>query len=198
MEKIFTKIYEKKIWKTRENCPLSGAGSSIDYNKKYIKFLQGFIENIDSILDVGCGDWTFTKLIDFGKREYLGIDVVPSVISENLKKYSSKNIKFKQLDISQQLGEISRYELVIFKDILQHFSDQDIIKVLDYFINTIKPRYILIVNGKPVRNQSPNRNVNNRYHYAPLRFNSRPLSRYNIEPLFSYQYKEVGLITTGS
>jgi GR25 family glycosyltransferase involved in LPS biosynthesis len=35
MEDIFTKIYDKQVWKSSENCPLSGNGSGLKYNEKY-------------------------------------------------------------------------------------------------------------------------------------------------------------------
>ena len=197
MEEVFTNIYNKMIWKGNDNTPLSGAGSSIDYNKKYIKFLQDFIQrnDISSILDIGCGDWTFTQTIDFNGKDYLGVDVVPNLILTNKSKFSKPNIKFKHLDITTNLSEVRGYDLVIFKDVLQHWNNEDIVKVLDYFTTTDLPKYILLINGKPVRKKATNRSVKNRYHYAPLSFTEYPLNKYKIEYLFKYQYKEVGLIT---
>ena len=198
-QEIFENIYDKRIWAPNANTPLSGAGSSNNYNKVYMSFLQNFIDdkkhNIKRILDLGCGDWTFTKNIDFTGREYLGLDVVSSVINKNIKKYQTNNIRFKQVDITNtsKLKKYLDYDLFIFKDILQHWSDQDITKVLDFLVKHKKPKYILIVNGKNnFKHQT--RDVNNYYHYSNLNFKYPPLKKYRIKHLFNYKFKEVGLI----
>ena len=43
MEKIFTSIYEKKVWGNNNNKNYSGSsgiGSSIEYNKKIYKYIK--------------------------------------------------------------------------------------------------------------------------------------------------------------
>ena len=47
---IFSKIYRQKIWGNGVRAPLSGSGSKVNYNQKYIKFLPHFINDIISNL----------------------------------------------------------------------------------------------------------------------------------------------------
>lgn len=201
-KEIFSKIYEKKIWAPNKKTPLSGAGSTINYNKEYINFLQKFINNkknnIKSILDLGCGDWSFTKDIDFTDKQYLGIDCVPNVIKNNKSKYTKENIHFKLADFSNT-SILSHYldnDLIIMKDVLQHWSDEDIMKTLDFLTqNKRKPRFILIIHGKKKKEDRwKKRSVDNYHHYSNLNFKMEPLKKYGIKHLFDYKFKEVGII----
>ena len=185
--KIFTKIYNKKIWAMGENVPLSGRGSSLNYNKKYLPFLQNFIEPYANILDIGCGDMTTTAHLNLSNKNYTGIDCVESVIENNKSKYQTESIKFICKDIVKGL-DYNGYDLIIIKDVLQHLSNEDIISILD----SLPKVPILIVNG--ISKIEKERSVKNYYHYSPLNFKHYPLSKYNIKPIFQYKFKEVGVI----
>lgn len=199
---IFSKIYASRIWAPKKNTPLSGAGSTKSYNKLYIDFLQNFIHDKDNkiktIVDLGCGDWSFTQSINFNGKKYMGIDCVENVIKQNKKKYQKENIKFKVDDFSKttNLSKYLNYDLLIMKDVLQHWSDEEIIKVLDYLTTSkIKPRYILITHGKRKQeDSSKKRSVDNYHHYSNLNFKIPPLKKYKIKHLFDYKFKEVGII----
>ena len=90
MEEILKKIYDKNKWGGG-----SGTGSNMSRNnKKYIDILNEILHNKDykikSVCDIGCGDWQFSRYIDFKGFEYTGIDCVKSVIDENKKTYQKK------------------------------------------------------------------------------------------------------------
>ena len=110
MEKQFTNIYNKNIWGNG-----SGKGSSPDYNKKYIEFLESFIKekNIQSIYDLGCGDWQFSQFVDWNGATYIGADCVKSVIQKNQNDYSDLDgrINFIHMDILVNQGH--KYILLI-------------------------------------------------------------------------------------
>lgn len=199
---VFSKIYSNRIWAPKETTPLSGAGSSLSYNQKYMNFLQTFIDEpshqIQTIADLGCGDWTFSQELDFGNKQYLGMDCVSSVIETNQQKFARNNIEFQRGDFSKisTLQTIQDRDLVILKDVLQHWDDTDVIRVLDFLTAQDNIKYILLVHGKRKQDDfDKKRSVNNYYHYSNLNFKSPPLDKYNIEHLFDYKFKEVGLIT---
>jgi len=66
---FFTEVYEKCSWGDNQEESYkgtSGGGSSIEYNNKiYIPFLKNLIQtlNINSVIDLGCGDFRCGKLI---------------------------------------------------------------------------------------------------------------------------------------
>ena len=135
---VFNKIYSESVWGIG-----SGSGSELKYCKKYINFLQKFFHdfNIKSIVDLGCGDWQFSKEINFSGIKYLGIDVAKEVIAENIKSYATENIKFNTLNKYQ---DIPSYDLLICKDVMQHLNIKENKKIIKEVFPKFK--YILSTN----------------------------------------------------
>ena len=134
-------------------------------NKKYISILEDIIKdnNIHTICDVGCGDWEFSQHIDFTGKEYLGIDCVPDIIQTNQERFSKDNITFQHKVIGDDYIP-KGYDLIIIKDVIQHWSDEDIIS---YFEEILKNNtYVFCTNGfkfmrDPTKNALTTRDVNN-------------------------------------
>jgi predicted nicotinamide N-methyase len=66
-------------------------------------------------------------LINWDGIDYKGIDV-SDVVLTNTKKYSRAGVKFLELDAVRD--DIPSADLVIIKDVMQHWSNDDIIKFL--------------------------------------------------------------------
>lgn len=192
MQNKFINIYDKNIWGKG-----SGAGSSFNYNKKYIQYLQKFFltNNINTVLDIGCGDWQFSQYINFDNIKYTGIDIVPSVIDKN-NQFISENIDFVCGDISdfEQLKPYTNVDLILLKDVLQHWSDIDV----DNFLSKItksNAKYILITSAyKHFRDKNKNgtkRDIDNKYSFAPLDLMQPKYNQYDFKKVLKYQYKEV-------
>jgi hypothetical protein len=138
MKQIFTEIYAKNGWGYG-----SGEGSLPQNTETYRTFLQQFIRDrhIRTVIDYGCGDWQFSRLIDWRNVYYLGLDVVDSLIEHHNSTYRANNIKFKAIDGVPD--ELPDGELIIIKDVLQHWSNNTILS----FIPKIKKyKYALITN----------------------------------------------------
>lgn len=138
MKNSFTEIYKNKYWFNG-----SGSGSSPQNTILYRKFLQNYItENkIKSVIDIGCGDWQFSKLIDWQGIEYLGLDVVDSVIENNKENYQTNTIKFECVDI--QNFKLPQADLIIIKDVLQHWPNK---KIKTFLPKLATYKHILITN----------------------------------------------------
>lgn len=147
VETAFTNIYNNGAWGHNNNGEAhSGGGSTLASTSEYRQFLQDFFKanNIHSVVDVGCGDWEFSRVINWSGINYVGCDVVQSVINENQKKYSSENINFKHGDgITMNLPPA---DLLICKDVLQHLPNED---VSAFILQFPKYKYILITNDTP-------------------------------------------------
>jgi hypothetical protein len=109
MEKTFTYIYENNIWGSNNNNEYSGSsgdGSSIEYNKvTWNKFLKNFINinNINSVIDLGCGDFINGHLIyDELDILYTGYDVYEKLINFHVKNNQNSKYNFKKLDFLEQ------------------------------------------------------------------------------------------------
>lgn len=75
-----------------------------------------------TLLDVGCGDFTWMKAVDLPCR-YVGIDIVPSVIAGNERAHGSATRRFAVIDaVSEPLPEA---DVVLCREILFHLSFED-------------------------------------------------------------------------
>ena len=138
---IFDKIYENSYWGNG-----SGGGSSPEATQPYKIFLEDFIRqnNIESIVDLGCGDWQFSQFLDFGGATYIGIDASKRVIAHNQQSFSRPGVSFANLP--KDCNDIPCADLLVCKDVLMHLSTkevQDIVSILPNF------KYALITNDVP-------------------------------------------------
>ena len=126
-----------------EGKAFSGTSSLVKNTEEYRSFLQTFLakHQIESVVDLGCGDWEFSHLIDWSGIDYIGYDVVAPVIERNIETFSAPRISFVHANFMAE--EIPSADLMICKNVLQHFSNKDILKFLPL---TKKFKYCLISN----------------------------------------------------
>lgn len=114
----------------------SGPGSdpfyTIDYRSLISKFIR--LNSIRSVVDVGCGDWQFSRFIDFGGASYTGFDVVPAIIDRNIANYTTDKIKFA---LMPELDYVPAGDLLIMKDVLQHLPN----RTIRSFKNIVFPKF---------------------------------------------------------
>jgi len=143
-EEIFTNIYKEGHWgTTADGEGTSGEGSSLMTTEIYRQFLQDFflVHDIHSVVDVGCGDWEFSRAINWSGIQYYGYDLVVSVIVKNHARYAAPNINFIRGDAVRMT--LPKADLLICKDVLQHLPNEDIAS----FIKKLRGfKYCLITN----------------------------------------------------
>ena len=198
MEDIFTNVYERNVWGNNGNAEYngsSGGGSEIEFNKDtYVPFLKNFIvnNNIKNIVDLGCGDFKCGELIyDDLDISYTGYDTYKKVIDYNSKHYSLPKFSFMHLDFCNNKESIINGELCILKDVIQHWSLDNIYEFLDYLVENKKFKYILICN---CCNQTQDNTDIKNGSWRPLSFEYLPLKKYNPIKLYHYHSKEVSVI----
>ena len=150
---VFSKIYKEDLWHGG-----SGAGSKLENVKEYVEILQKYIDKseVKTVLDLGCGDWQFSKFLDLSSVSYLGVDVVESIIESNSTSYSASNIKFISRDITTY--EVPKADLIICKDVLQHLCNKDVVTILVKIITSSK--FSLITNDFKPEN-TENKDIDN-------------------------------------
>jgi len=137
--KVFDKIYEKNSWGSNES--RSGPGSSEKQTRKIREALPIIFKEfgIKSMLDVPCGDWNWMKDTDLSGIDYVGGDVVKSVVERNAV-YERENVKFQQIDICNT--PLPDADLLFVRDCFVHLSIEDIKRALDNIKKT-RFRYLL-------------------------------------------------------
>ena len=191
-KEIFSQIYDNEEWGFGKG---SGMGSSKLYCKKYIIFLEKFIKenNIENVLDFGCGDWQFSQYVDWKNINYIGIDVVECVIKNNKQNFAKQNISF--VNDNNILKYINKKnQLILIKDVLQHWTNEAIIIFMDNLLCylTSKNKCILITNSW--KYEGPRISIDNPQNYAPLDSQKWPLIKYKPEVVFHWRSKQVSLI----
>jgi len=138
IQRTFSRIYEKQLWGRG-----SGAGSHPKHNAGYVAFVQSFLRSRDirSVVDLGCGDWQFSHAIDWGEAQYLGLDLVPSVIEDNRSRHGSASIRFEVF--TGEPHELPAADLLLVKDVLQHWSND---RIEAFLANLGRFRCALITN----------------------------------------------------
>ncbi len=177
MENKFTNIYKKNIWGS------SGSGSKFTPdNKWFLNELRNHIDThkLQNICDLGCGDWEIMKNFIFKDNEnYTGMDCVDFLINDLNNKYSNNNIKFVHQDFSINLP--MGYDIVILKDVIQHWSNEDIKKIFPIILQNNK--YVYCINGykftrDPTKNDWTKRELDKKYSYHPVDINREPLNEF--------------------
>jgi hypothetical protein len=138
--KVFENIYKNNGWGGQG----SGPGSLPEVTKTYRKFIEKFIEKykIKTIVDFGCGDWQFSKFINWSDADYLGYDVVESLIKHHSSTFEANNIKF--AITPKEWNNLKNADLLLVKDVLQHLDNQSVVRFMNIAQN--KYKYMLVAN----------------------------------------------------
>jgi SAM-dependent methyltransferase len=138
----FETVYAENLWKNEES--VSGSGSTIKCSEPYLKFLDNFIRsyNIKTILDAGCGDFNLMRHFDLKNISYLGLDLIKELVDKNNTKYSTDIVKFINVKLHNFKYD-DQYDLILCKDVLQHWSNQSVITFLSVIKNY---KYCLLIN----------------------------------------------------
>jgi hypothetical protein len=126
LKAIFTEIYSKNLWQSTQS--VSGTGSEYINVLELIKELPIVFKkfNINSILDIPCGDYNWIKNIDLTNITYIGADIVNDLIESNKQKYN--NIDFRVLDITND--KLPMVDLIFVRDCLGHLSNENVLKAI--------------------------------------------------------------------
>ncbi len=195
-QQVFTAIYDNAVWgKNNEGEGWSGIGSSLEATIGYREFITEFLfsHSIKSVVDLGCGDWEFSRYIDWTGIDYLGIDVVASVIEKNLVRYKKTTINFEHLDALE--SNLPCADLLICKEVLQHLTNANIHQIISQFK---KYKYCLITNGVDYTTLASDNYDISCGEYRPIDLTMPPFNIEGIKILTFYSagfYKQTLLIT---
>lgn len=196
MEQVFTNIYKTRTWGetiSSEFSGSSGGGSELSVNTEYISFLKEFIRknNIKTVVDIGCGDWRCGEAIyDDLDISYTGYDVYSELVTSLQKNYKNPKYTFIHNDCSN-LDSLKSADLLVVKDVLQHWSDKDVISFLTNCSKHYK--FVLITNCRNLGNLTSTQNTGDSRAFP---FPEHPFWKdINATLMLRYFTKEVVLIS---
>lgn len=173
MKEEFTKIYKRERWGKGQG---SGTGSDPLYCRIYLDYLKSIIKPGMVVMDLGCGDWQLYRYFDWSQVTYVGVDVVDHLIQANQEQHPEHCFlceNFNNLEVIEHLllqGGVP-VDLILIKDVIQHWSDDEIIPWIE-MIKTLPFGMMVAVNNwkhfrSPYKNELP-RDIDNSYRWAPI------------------------------
>jgi len=125
----------------------SGTGSTLEITREYRAYVEDFVKkhSVKSVVDAGCGDWSFSSAIDWGNASYLGVDIASDVIAAVRSKHETDKIKFQVGNITDELPAA---ELLISKDVLQHLSNELVQKFIRNNLKKGKYKWVILTNDR--------------------------------------------------
>jgi SAM-dependent methyltransferase len=168
---IFNRIYNTGLWRANITDVLD---PNIEPNSQiYRPFVENFIKNqrIISVMEIGCGNWETLKGIDLSGVDYTGVDVSDVVLS--LAKQNAPP-GTKLLNVNAVYDPLPTAELLLMKDVLQHWSNDDVLRFLPKMHGY---DYALITNGFVLGNESLNVNIDQETGgFRPIDLTKEPFS----------------------
>ncbi len=145
---VFEGVYRNELWGSDEASFCSGSGSDDSVTSSYVSMVNRFIaenrDRIDTIVDIGCGDFRVGRGFELQGCKYIGIDVVTPLIDHLKSTWQAKDRGSRCLDATED--QIPQGELCLIRQVLQHLSNEEIEIVLR---KTAAFRYRLITEHHP-------------------------------------------------
>jgi len=161
----FNRIYAEGTWgKDVTGRGTSGSGSTLEFTREYRAYLEHFMRThrVRSVVDAGCGDWSFSSTIDWGDASYLGVDIASDVIAAVRNKHETGKIRFQVGDITEELPAA---DLLISKDVLQHVSNRLVHRFIRNNLRKGKYKWVILTNDRGSHNPDV---VNGRFRAIDL------------------------------
>ena len=139
----FAAIYDEGLWSGNlAGVPPSGRGSSLAATKGLRSALPELLKQLRaaSLLDIGCGDFTWMGTLDLPCR-YVGIDIVPALIGENDARHGSATRRF--IAGNALTMKLPQADVVLCREVLFHLALDDGLALLRNIL-AAGPRYLLL------------------------------------------------------
>ncbi len=172
----------------------SGGGSDPKYCKKFIKWILDYIKqnDIKSVLDLGCGDFRIASHYYEQVERFWCVDTVCRIPK-------SVQPRFRELDFSVPtvVEDIFKWSgsvnLVIIKDVLMHWTDNEITRFLQIFAEMPWNRCVITNRWryarKPELNGTKRNPTANKYRSSPLPHDHKSLRLLPFTPVLYYPSK---------
>jgi methyltransferase family protein len=172
MRCIFTRIHATRAWGDCESA--SGQGSTHERAASFLGDLIALVQalKVAALLDAPCGDFNWAGPLADSVPRYIGVDVVPALIRETVRRWAAPNRQFLCRDLVNQRLPVA--DIILCRDALVHFSTADAVAALANFRRT-GADYLIVTTFVGDRSNSDIANGDSRplnMERAPFRFPS--------------------------
>jgi hypothetical protein len=132
--RIFEDILLRNDWGDSES--VSGPGSNVARASLFRPDLEALIRELGArtLLDAPCGDFNWLSRFDLPIDCYFGVDIVPSLILRNRRRFRERHRRFIAADMVRD--KLPRADLILCRDGLVHLSNTDVTATLKNFRRT--------------------------------------------------------------
>lgn len=125
---IFSAYARNNKWGDKDS--LSGKGSNLEATADLRKLLPALLRDLGatSMVDVPCGDFYWMSRVDLVGIDYLGGDIVASLIEANRRNHARPDARFEVIDLIS--GPVPMADVIFVRDCLVHLSNADVLAAL--------------------------------------------------------------------
>jgi ubiquinone/menaquinone biosynthesis C-methylase UbiE len=141
------------------------------FNETAVEHLHRYAIAIDfvknkKVLDIACGEGYGTNLLAAYAESITGVDIDRRTIEKAIKKYTVKNIIFKEGSVSNIPCEDSSFDIVISFETIEHTDEHD--QFLTEVKRVLKPDGLFIISTPDKANYSDMQDYKNPFHKKEL------------------------------
>jgi hypothetical protein len=124
----FERIHHENYWADGES--RSGPGSGASQTARLVAELPGLLASVGarSVLDIPCGDFAWMQHVDLTDIDYIGGDIVASLVEDNNARFGGDHVRFDVLDLTSDA--LPRCDVVLVRDCLVHLSHRRVWRAL--------------------------------------------------------------------
>lgn len=144
-------------------------------------FVQTYINDADSVLDIACGSGYGSKLIQetTNASSVLGADLSHEIINFANRLNTNEKVSFKQANaLNDKSFDHESFSKIISFETLEHVCEEDMKIMLTNFFKWLKPDGLLLCS-------TPFEKV------APLFINGQKINQYHFKHYYDYQIKNI-------
>ena len=121
----------------------SGIGSTLNATIRLRRELPHVLRKLEvqTILDIPCGDHHWMKEVDLSNTNYIGADLVKGVIVDAARKHTSPRKRFVQMDLLED--SLPKVDLILCRDLIVHLSINDALRAFRN-IHASRSRWLMI------------------------------------------------------
>ena len=125
---VFEQIYTCNAWQSSES--RSGPGSTLERTEILRRELPPMLARLGvrTLVDAPCGDCNWRQHTAIDLDAYIGVDIVPTLIEENRRRFPHPNWRFELADLVED--DLPRGDAVLCRDALIHLSLAEILRAL--------------------------------------------------------------------
>lgn len=115
-ETTFTEIFVRNLWGCDQT--RSGPTATLERTRELRELFPELLRSlgIESILDVGCGDWNWMRTVDLTGVNYLGVDIVTTLVESLQQSHTADTVNFQKMDVLREPPETA--DLWLARDLL--------------------------------------------------------------------------------